>query len=69
MRQKWIPGKADATRVRRARRAKAVRAERRGKSVLEQEASGRADDGIEAMKAELDRREPQATQPDSGKRQ
>ena len=69
MKQNWIPGKADVARVSRARKAKAVRAERRGKNILEQEASRRADDGIEAMRAQLDGREGQATQPDSGKRQ
>ena len=66
MTQKWIPKKADAARVRRARDAR--RAERRGKSTIEQEASRRAGVGIEAMKLELGVRD-QGAQPVSGKRQ
>lgn len=71
MKQTWIPGKADAARVKRARKAQALRAERRGKSLIEQEASRRADDGIEAMKLELDgcKAPAQSTQSASGRRQ
>jgi hypothetical protein len=67
MKQAWIPGKADAARVRRARQAKALRAERRGKQAIKLEAGRLADDAIEAMKREIDG--SQASQSASGKRQ
>lgn len=54
MTKRWIPPNANAARVRRARKAQALRAERRGKAAIEMEASLRADEGIEAMKRELD---------------
>jgi hypothetical protein len=52
---KWIPKNADVARVTRARKAKALRALRRGKSALEFEASRRADEGLESIKRDLDR--------------
>jgi hypothetical protein len=62
----WVPKKADAARVKRAREAQALRAERRGKAAIKLEASRRAAEGIEAVRRELDQA---PTQPDSGKRQ
>jgi hypothetical protein len=67
MPQKWIPKKADAGRAERARKAKALRAKRRGVAALREEASRRADVGVERMKGELG--PDQAVQSDSGKRQ
>ena len=68
MTQKWIPKKSDAARVARARKAKALRAKRRGKATIEHEASRRADAGIDALVDELGLR-AQGAQPVSGKRQ
>ena len=65
MKQKWIPKKANASQVTRARKAKALRALRRGKQALDVDASRRADEALEAARRELD----QTTQPPSGKRQ
>lgn len=50
----WIPRKADAARVERARKAQALRALRRGKAAIEQEASRRADETIEVLKRSLE---------------
>jgi hypothetical protein len=60
MTKRWIPPKANAARVRRARKAQALRAERRGKAMIEVDASLRADEGIEALNRELDQKTPPA---------
>jgi hypothetical protein len=56
MTRKWIPKKADTVRVTRARKAKALRALRRGKTALDLEASRQADEGLETMKRTLDQK-------------
>lgn len=56
MSKRWIPPNANAARIRRARKAKALRAERRGKALIDMQASLRADESIEAMKRELDQK-------------
>jgi hypothetical protein len=61
MTRNWTPKKSDAARVTRARKAKALRAVRRGKTALDLEASRRADEGLDAIKRDLDqkvRKEP-----------
>lgn len=65
MQRGWIPKSADAARVTRARKAMALRANRRGKAALELEASRRADEGIDAARREL----VQTAHSDSGRRQ
>lgn len=55
MTSKWIPKKADAARVARARKAKALRGERRGTALVKREAGRRADEALEALRQELDR--------------
>jgi hypothetical protein len=69
MKRKWIPKKSDVVRVVRARKAKALRAERRGKAMIEHEASRLADAGIEALVDELGLRGGQGAHSASGKRQ
>ena len=67
---KWIPRKASRERVVRARKAKALRALRRGQQRILEEASLRADFGIERLKAELGAVPPaQGVHSVSGKRQ
>jgi hypothetical protein len=61
----WVPKKADPVRVKRARKAKALRALRRGKAAIEAEGSRQADEGVDALRRALD----QTIQPASGKRQ